>query len=144
MDKKEFKVQKKAFKKAKRKAYGPWKVLSIISGPLAIIFCIVMVVCNMFDNTISLLVGGTFWELENEDKNYIYYEGDFATEEERTAAGAELVKQVEAEGAALLMNENKALPLVKDGEKVKVSLFSTSSGNVYVSRTCTTVNDINR
>ena len=88
MDKKEFKVQKKAFKKAKRKAYGPWKFLSILSGPLAIIFCIVMVVCNMFDNTISLLVGGSFWELENEDPNYTYFEGDFATEEERTAAGA--------------------------------------------------------
>jgi len=128
MDKKEFKVQKKAFKKAKRKAYGPWKVLSIISGPLAIIFCIVMVVCNMFDNTISLLVGGTFWELENEDPNYIYYEGDFATEEERTAAGAAIVKQVEAEGAALLMNENNALPMRDPG--TKVSLFSTSSVNI--------------
>ena len=144
MDKKEFKVQKKAYKKAKRKAYGPWKFLSIISGPLAIIFCIVMVVCNMFDNTISLLVGGTFWELENEDPNYIYYEGDFATEEERTAAGAELVKQVEAEGAALLMNENKALPLVKDGEKVKVSLFSTSSVNIVYGGTGSANVDVSR
>ena len=128
MDKKEFKVQKKAYKKARRKAYGLWKFLSILSGPLAIIFCIVMVVCNMFDNTISLLVGGTFWELENEDPNYIYYEGDFATEADRVAAGAALVKQVEAEGAALLMNENKALPLAEKG--AKVSLFSTSSVNI--------------
>ncbi|MBQ8280296.1 MAG: glycoside hydrolase family 3 C-terminal domain-containing protein [Roseburia sp.] len=128
MNKKEFKVQKKAYKKARRKAYGLWKFLSIISGPLAIIFCIVMVVCNMFDNTISLLVGGTFWKLENEDSNYIYYEGDFATEEERVAAGAALVKQVEAEGAALLMNENNALPIEEEG--AKVSLFSTSSVNI--------------
>ena len=127
MDKKEFKVQKKAFKKAKRKAYGPWKVLSIISAPLAIIFAIVMVVCNMFDNTVALFVGGTFWELENEDPNYIYYEGDFATEADRVAAGAALVEQVEAEGAALLMNEAKALPLASGA---KVSLFSTSSVNI--------------
>ncbi len=127
MDKKEFKVQKKAFKKAKRKAYGPWKVLSIISAPLAIIFAIVMVVCNMFDNTVALFVGGTFWELENEDPNYIYYEGDFATEADRVAAGAALVEQVEAEGAALLMNEEKALPLASGA---KVSLFSTSSVNI--------------
>ena len=127
MDKKEFKVQKKAFKKAKRKAYGPWKVLSIISAPLAIIFAIVMVICNMFDNTVALFVGGTFWELENEDPNYIYYEGDFATEEERTAAGEALVEQVEEEGAALLMNEEKALPLASGA---KVSLFSTSSVNI--------------
>ena len=128
MDKKEFKVQKKAYKKARRKSYGLWKFLSIISAPLAIIFCIVMVVCNMFDNTISLLVGGSFWKLENEDSNYIYYEGDFATEEERTAAGAALVKQVEAEGAALLMNENNALPITEEG--AKISLFSTSSVNI--------------
>ena len=127
MDKKEFKVQKKAYKKAKRRATGLWKWLSIISAPLAIIFCIVMVVCNMFDNTISLLVGGTFWKLENEDPNYTYYEGDFETEADRVAAGAALVKQVEAEGAALLVNENKALPLA---EGAKVSLFSTSSVNI--------------
>ena len=127
MDKKEFKVQKKAFRKAKRKAYGPWKILSCISAPLAIIFAIVMVICNMFDNTVALFVGGTFWELENEDPNYTYYEGDFKTEEERVAAGAALVEQVEAEGAALLMNEAKALPLASGA---KVSLFSTSSVNI--------------
>ena len=127
MDKKEFKVQKKAYKKAKRKAYGPWKFLSCLSAPLAIIFAIVMVVCNMFDNTVALFVGGTFWELENEDPNYTYYEGDFATEADRVAAGAAIVKQVEAEGAALLLNEAKALPLAGGS---KVSLFSTSSVNI--------------
>ena len=127
MDKKEFKVQKKAYKKAKRKAYGPWKFLSCLSAPLAIIFAIVMVVCNMFDNTVALFVGGTFWELENEDPNYTYFEGDFATEADRVAAGAAIVKQVEAEGAALLLNEAKALPLAGGS---KVSLFSTSSVNI--------------
>ena len=81
----------------------------------------------MFDNTVSLFVGGTFWELENEDPSAVYYEGDFATEEERVAKGAELVKQVEAEGAALLMNEENALPLAAGN---KVSLFSTSSVNI--------------
>ena len=127
MDKKEFKVQKKAYKKAKRKACGLWKVLSSISGPLAIILTIATVVISMFDNTFALFLGGTFWEVENEDPSAIYYTGDFATEEERVAAGAELVKQVEAEGAALLTNENATLPLA---EGSKVSLFSTSSINI--------------
>ncbi len=127
MDKKEIKARKKAYKKARRRARRPWKFLTLFSGPLAIIFTIALVVVTMFDNTIALFVGGTFWELENEDKSAVYYEGDFATEKERVEKGAELVKQVEAEGASLLTNENNALPLAKGA---KVSLFSTSSVNI--------------
>ncbi len=126
-NKKEVKARKKAFKKARSKATRPWKWLTWIAGPFAIILTVVTVFISMFDNTIALFAGGTFWELVNEDPNAIYYEGDFATEEERVAAGAELVKQVEAEGATLLTNENAALPL---SEGAKVSLFSTSSVNI--------------
>ena len=127
MDKKEIKARKKAYKKALKKARKPWKFLTLLSAPLAVIFTIAFVVVSMFDNTIALFVGGTFWQLENEDPSAIYYEGDFATEADRTAAGAELVKQVEAEGASLLTNENAALPLAADA---KVSLFSTSAVNI--------------
>ena len=125
--KKELKARKKAYKKAKRKAVRPWSVFTCLGGTLAIIVTIAAVVCSLFDNTIALFTGGTFWELVNEDKNAVYFKGDFATEAERTAAGAQLVYQVEAEGAALLTNENNALPLAKGG---KVSLFSTSSVNI--------------
>ncbi|MBQ8519582.1 MAG: glycoside hydrolase family 3 C-terminal domain-containing protein, partial [Agathobacter sp.] len=127
MDKKEIKARKKAYKKARSKATRPWKWLTWLSAPLAIILTAVTVVMGMFDNTFSLFLGGTFWEVVNEDENAIYYEGDFKTEEERTAAGAALVKQVEAEGASLLTNIDKALPLAKGA---KVSLFSTSSVNI--------------
>ncbi len=127
MDKKEIKARKKAFKKAQRKAIRPWRFLTWLSLPLAIILVAATVIVSMFDNTIALFIGGTFWEVVNEDPNAVYYEGDFATEEERTAAGAALVKQVEAEGASLLTNENQALPLA---EGSKVSLFSTSSVNI--------------
>ena len=124
---KELKAQKKAYKKALRKARRPWKFLSILSAPLAIIFTALLIVVSMFDNTVALFVGGTFWELENEDPGAVYYESDFASEADRTAKGAELVKQVEAEGASLLTNEDEALPLAKGS---KVSLFSTSSVNI--------------
>ena len=127
MDKKEIKARKKAYKKALRKARRPWKFLTLLSGPLAVIFTVVLIVVTMFDNTIALFVGGTFWELENEDKTAVYYEGDFNTAKERIDKGAQLVKQVEAEGASLLINEEKTLPLAK---KAKVSLFSTSSVNI--------------
>ena len=121
------KAQKKAYKKALRKARRPWKFLSILSAPLAIIFTALLIVVSMFDNTVALFVGGTFWELENEDPGAVYYESDLASEADRTAKGAELVKQVEAEGASLLTNEDEALPLAKGS---KVSLFSTSSVNI--------------
>ena len=123
----EKKAQKKAFKKARRRARRPWKFLTLLTGPFALIFTILFIVVSMFDNTMALFLGGTFWELENEDKDAIYYEGDYDTEEERTKAGAELVKQVEAEGASLLLNENATLPLDKEA---KVSLCSTSSVNI--------------
>ena len=123
----EMKTRKKAYKKARRKSHGLWKALTWVSLPLAIILTVATVVVTMFDNTVALFVGGTFWELENEDPDAVYYESDFKTEEERVARGYELVKQVEGEGATLLTNENNALPLGKD---VNVSLFSTSSVNL--------------
>ena len=123
----EKKAQKKAFKKARRRARRPWKFLTLLSAPLAIILVIVTVVFTMFDNTMSLFLGGTFWELENEDSEAIRFKSDYENEEARVEAGKELVKQVEAEGASLLMNENGTLPLA---EKAKVSLFSTSSVNI--------------
>lgn len=87
MDKKEIRARKRAYKKSLRKARRPWKFLTILSAPLAVILIAAFAVCSIFDNTISLFTGGTFWELENEDPSATYYEGDFATEAERTAKG---------------------------------------------------------
>ena len=67
--KQEKKAQKKAFKKACQRARRPWKFLTLLSAPLAVILIIATVVVTMFDNTIALFVGGTFWELVNEDPN---------------------------------------------------------------------------
>ena len=84
-------------------------------------------VLDMFDNTLALFAGGTFWELENEDEDAQYYTLDFDSEEELVEYGAQIGKQVEAEGAALLVNENQALPLA---EGAAVSCFSSSSVNL--------------
>ena len=125
--KKEFKTRKKAYNKARRKAIRPWKGLTFLSAVIAIIMIPITVVVSMFDNTVAAFVGGTFWKLENEDKNAQYFKSDFATAEEMTAFGLEVCKQVEAEGAALLLNENHALPLEAGA---KVSCFSGSSVNI--------------
>lgn len=127
MEKKEWKAQKKAFRKAKHKAIRPWKGMSIFSGILAVLFAIVFFICSMFDNTIAAFAGGTFWELENEDESAQYYTSDFDSVEDMITYGEELCQQVEAEGAALLMNENQTLPL---DEGAKVSTFSNSSVSI--------------
>lgn len=118
---------KRAYKRAKRKHVTLWKVLAIILAVVTVIATPVNIILHMFDNTVAAFVGGTFWELENPDQHAEYFHGDYATVEEMIDHGLEVCRQVEAEGAALLMNEGKALPL---GEGAKVSLFSSSSVNL--------------
>ena len=123
---KERKAQKKAFKKARRKYVQPWKALTIISLVVALLATPLSIVFNMFDNVLVLFLGGKFWEVVNEDPNAQYFTSEYATDADRIAAGAALGYQMEAEGAALLKNDNNALPLEKGS---KVSLFSISSVN---------------
>ena len=122
----ELKQLKKACKKAKRKTVCLWKTLGIFFLVFAIIFSIAGVVVKMFDNTMAALMGGKFWDVINEDPNAIYFKEDFESDAKRLEAGAQICYQVEAEGAALLMN-NGALPLAAGA---KVSTLSTSSVNI--------------
>ena len=124
---KPYKAEKKAFKKAKRKLVTPWKTAGIICLVLTLILAPLTVALTMFDNTIALFTGAYFWELVDEDPNAQYFKPDFATDKDRLDRGYELVKQVEGEGAALLLNNDHALPLASDAQ---VSLFSTSSVNL--------------
>ena len=122
----ELKRLKKASKSAKLRTVTLWKSLGIFFLVVALIMTPLSIVAKMFDNTLAAMMGGKFWEVINEDPNAVYFEEDFATDEERLAAGKDVCYQVEAEGAALLMN-NGALPLA---EGAKVSTLSTSSVNI--------------
>lgn len=118
---------KKAYKKTKRKHITPWKILAIICAVMTIVSIPLSILLQKFDNTMAARFGGSFWKLQNEDANAQYYTSDFNSAEEMVNYGLALTQQVEAEGAALLMNNNNALPLAADA---KVSTFSSSSVNL--------------
>ncbi len=117
------------------------KFLFVLLTIILVIMIPVNIVVRMFDNTVSLLLpGNKFWTLKNEDSSAIYFDSDYATEAERIAAGKELCYQLEAEGAALLLN-NGALPLANGAKVSTLSVNSvdltyggTGSGNVDASK----------
>ena len=123
----EQKEKKKAWTKAKRKACRPWKGLTVFTAVLMVVCMIATFALGLFDNTISIFIGGNFWELENKDENAMYFTSDFKTKEEKIVYENMLGELVEAEGATLLMNKNNALPLSKGD---KISTFSNSSVNL--------------
>ncbi len=116
--------EKKKLRKAKRKAVRPWKALTFISLPLAIVSVTAMVVATVFDNTVAIFFGGTFWELKNASGDAQYFTPDFQEWDDNEAYGRRIAEQVEAEGAALLYNKEDTLPLAAGA---KVSLLSNSS-----------------
>ena len=107
----ELKRLKKECKRFKRKHVTVWKIFGVLFLVCALLFTPLCFVVKMFDNTMAAFFGGTFWEVIDGDESAIYFQSDFATNEEMAAYGEEICKQVEAEGAVLLMNENNALPL---------------------------------
>ena len=116
-----------AYRQKKLSLVTGWKAFSLASGPIALLLVILLIVLSIFDNTLAAFVGGNFHELINEDPDAIYYEGDFESPEEMVEYGLKLAELVEAEGAALLLNENNALPLAAGS---KVSCISSSSVNL--------------
>ena len=121
------KAKKKAWNKARRKACRPWKGLTVFTAIVMVIAVIATTVMGMFDNTISIFIGGNFWTLENKDENAKYFQSDFVSREEKLAYEDMLGELVEAEGATLLLNKDNTLPLEKGST---VSTFSNSSVNL--------------
>ncbi len=82
---------------------------------------------SIADNALAVFVSGDMHALVNEDPSAQYFPASFETEEEMLAYGERISRQVEAEGAILIKNENQALPLAPGS---KISCFSTSSVNL--------------
>ena len=93
-NKNELKTRKKEFNRARRKATRPWKILTFISAPITAILIAAAVFCSIFDNSLSIFVGGTFNNIKNRDENATYYKLDFDSKEEMVHYGEDLCIQV--------------------------------------------------
>lgn len=122
-DRKTARKIKKQLKKEKRKYISPWKGLTIWCLIFSLGLSAISATLSSLESTLTLWAGES-WEPVNKDPNAIYYPSNFNTHEELLAYGEDVCRQVEAEGAVLLKNENNALPLAKGS---KVSCFSSSS-----------------
>ena len=104
-----------------------WSVLTALCAILtAAALVATFVVAPMYETTINVALDADTYRIikgdTDEDTNY--FTSDFASDEERESYEEELCATVEAEGAALLMNNNNALPLASGA---KVSLFARGS-----------------
>ena len=104
-----------------------WSVLTALCAILTVAALVAtFVVAPMYETTINVALNADTYRIirgdSEEDTNY--FTSDFASDEEREAYEEELCATVEAEGAALLMNNNSALPLASGA---KVSLFARGS-----------------
>ena len=105
----DFLEEKKKLKKAKRKAIRPWKGLTFLSLPLALISIAALIAATIFDNTVAIFFGGTFWELENTSDAAEYFTTDYEEWEDNEEYGRRIAEQVEAEGAALFSKADVAI-----------------------------------
>ena len=95
-----------------------------------------------FDNTVAAFVGGTFWELENEDPNAQYFTSDFNTPEEMVDYGLTVAQQVEAEGADLSYGDVDYLTL-DENEKAMLTNLAEMKKNGTIKKIVVLINSAN-
>lgn len=83
-------------------------------------------VCLYWDSALTIFFGevGAQSTEQAAGQGTAYYLSDYASAEERTAASAAISREIVAEGAVLMKNENSALPLASGA---KVSLFGIAA-----------------
>ena len=109
---------------AKKPKIVTWGILTGLTSVLTIGSIVGNVFANRYATTINVALDTSYSKVVGYDENSMYYTSDFENEDARWEYERELCAQLEAEGAALLKNDNSALPL---GSGAKVSLFARGS-----------------
>lgn len=103
-----------------------WSVLTALTAILTVAAIVGNFIANQYATTLNVALNASTYKIIKSEttEDTEYFKSDFASDEEREAYEAELCAAVEAEGAALLKNDNAALPLANGA---KVSLFAHGS-----------------
>ncbi|MBP3879823.1 MAG: glycoside hydrolase family 3 C-terminal domain-containing protein [Lachnospiraceae bacterium] len=109
---------------AKKPKIVTWGILTGLTSVLTIGSIVGNVFANRYATTINVALDTSYSKVVGYDENSMYFTSDFENEDARWEYERELCAQLEAEGAALLKNDNSALPL---GSGAKVSLFARGS-----------------
>ena len=90
-----------------------WSVLTALTAILTIAAIVGNMIANQYATTLNVALNASTYKIikGNTTEDTEYFKAGFASDEEREAYEAELCATVEAEGAALLKNDNAALPL---------------------------------
>ena len=110
---------------SKKPKVGMWSGLTAVTAVLTAGAIVGTTVAFHYTTTVNNYLDADTYKIikGNSDEDTEYFKSDFTSDEERESYEAELCAQVEAEGAALLKNDNSALPLASGA---KVSLFGTA------------------
>lgn len=112
----------------KKKGTGvkKWGILTAISAILMVALIVGTSIAFRYTTTINVALDVETYKIVkgDSDADTEYFKSDFASDEERETYEEELCARLEEEGAALLKNDNEALPLASGA---KVSLFAHGS-----------------
>lgn len=106
------------------KKNNPWRIPVAVTVVLALILAAAIPITGYYATMINAALGADTQKIIPGDDAQIFYWAEYETEEELIASDMDLCRQLEAEGAVLLINRNNALPLAED---TKFSVFSQSS-----------------
>ena len=111
----------------KKKGSLLWTILTVVTALLLVVCIVAIPVTNAFATVINVALGAKTQEIIPDPDANIYFWSNYESEEELVEFEKQLCHDIEAEGAALLVNRDNTLPLAAG---TKFTPFSQSSFNL--------------